>query len=94
MKHVVAFYEIDRRAGGPEEGGWFYDCGTLERLYRVYANDDAAWRAANRANRLLEHLQAKRLPVHSAAYSSGRFQARVYARVPPEHFPETTPSYE
>ena len=30
-RYVVAFYEIDRRYGGPEEGGWWYDCGALLR---------------------------------------------------------------
>ena len=94
MKYVVAFYEIDRACGGPDEGGWFYECGTLARLHLVYANDNAAWRAANRANRLLERLQRNHLAVHSAAYAGGRFQARVYERIPPEHFTETTPTYE
>ena len=26
--YTVAIYLIDRAYGGPEEGGWYYDCGT------------------------------------------------------------------
>ena len=25
----IALYLVDRRWGGPEEGGWWFDCGTL-----------------------------------------------------------------
>ena len=46
MKYVVAFYEIALGVGRPEEGGWYYDTGTLDRLYRTYANENGAWRAA------------------------------------------------
>ena len=94
MRYIVAFYEIDRACGGPEEGGWYYDTGSLVRLYQVFANENGAWRAANRANRLLERLQRHRRPVSSAAYDGGRFQACVFDRVPPEHFPANPPSYE
>ena len=93
MKYVVAFYEIDIDLGGPEDGGWYYDTGTLARLYRIYANENAAWRAANRANRLLARLQRHKRPVHSAAYDGGRHRAMVFERIPPEHFPEESPSY-
>ena len=41
MKYVLAFYEIDIDLGGPEDGGWYYDTGTLARLYRIYANENA-----------------------------------------------------
>jgi len=27
--HHVNLYEVDRSYGGPEEGGWYYDTGTL-----------------------------------------------------------------
>ncbi|CAG0982501.1 hypothetical protein RHIZO_01814 [Rhizobiaceae bacterium] len=30
--YVLAFYEIDRAYGGPEEGGWWYDTGRLVRI--------------------------------------------------------------
>ncbi len=93
MKYVVAFYESGLGFGGPEEGGWHYDTGTLVRLYRIYANANAAWRVANRANRLLDRLQAKKTPVHSAIYPGGRHRAHVFERIPPEFFPETPPTY-
>ena len=93
MKFVVAFYRIDRAFGGPEEGSWFYDTGALERLYRVYPHEAAARHAANRANRLLARIQQHRLPVSSVAYDQSRFQALAFERVPPEHYPQTLPTY-
>lgn len=93
MKYVVAFYESGLACGGPEEGGWYYPTGSLVRLYRVYANANAAWRVANRANRLLARLQSTKIPVHSAIYAGGRHEACVFERIPPEYFPVTQPSY-
>lgn len=48
---------------------------------------------ANRANRLLARIQKHRLPVSSAAYDQGRLRALVFERAPPEHFPQTQPTY-
>lgn len=31
----VAVYETDRAYGGPEEGGWWYDCGVLVEHGRI-----------------------------------------------------------
>ena len=37
----VAVYQVDRAYGGPEEGGWYYDCGTLvPETVRAYEQDD------------------------------------------------------
>jgi hypothetical protein len=29
MRSIVAFYEVDREYGGPEDGGWYFSSGLL-----------------------------------------------------------------
>ena len=87
-RHVVAFYEIDRRHGGPEEGGWWYDCGELHRVLRVAVSEEAAHAAAARANRLMDRLQRCMLRVSSLAYEGGRHKACLFAGTAPQWFPE------
>lgn len=93
MKFIVAFYEIDRAIGGPEEGGWHYDTGQLERLVRICRNKGAAYAAAKRANRLIDRLQRSKREVSSVLYTGGRHRAYVFAHNAPPHFPDTPPTY-
>lgn len=93
-RYVVAFYEIDRRYGGPEEGGWWYDCGELHRVLRVAVSEDAAYAVAARANRLMDRLQRGRRDVSSVAYEGGRYAAHVFEGTVPRVFPEDRPHYE
>ena len=92
-RYVVALYELDRCYGGPEEGGWWYDCGTLARVLRVVPIEDAAYAVGARANRLIDRLQRGRTDVSSMAYRGGRLGAEVYADTAPPSFPETRPTY-
>lgn len=91
---VVAFYEIDRAWGGPEEGGWWFDCGQLVRTFRVAKSEDEALGLARRANDLLHVLQRNCCSVGSVLYDGGRYEARVYSNTAPAFFPETVPHYE
>ena len=93
-RHIVAFYEIDRSFGGPEEGGWWYDTGELHRVLKVVPNVDAAYALAARANRLMDRLQRHRRDVGSVAYAGGRFVACVFEDTAPRAFPEIRPHYE
>ena len=93
-RYVVALYEIDRSHGGPEEGGWWYDCSTLSRVLRVAPSEDAACAVAARANRLLGRLQRGRRDVSSMAYDGGRFAAEVFPDTAPPWFPDPRPRYE
>ena len=36
----VGVYETDRAYGGPEEGGWWYDCGNMVDHFRVRGFDN------------------------------------------------------
>lgn len=94
MSYVVAFYEIDRVYGGPEEGGWWYDTGALVRVFRVVRSEVRAYSIARRANALLDRLQRGKRSVGSVAYEGGRYEAAVYERTAPDHYPEQRPRYE
>ena len=93
-RHIVAFYDIDRAYGGPEEGGWWFDTGALRRVLRVVPDADAAYDLAARVNRLMERLQRGRRSVDSVAYDGGRLAACVFEGTAPPAFPETRPRYE
>ena len=93
-RHVVGLVEIDRTWGGPEEGGWWYDCGALARVFRVVPTAEAAYALAARANRLMTRLQRGRRDVGSVIYSGGRYSACVFEDTAPRAFPEIPPHYE
>jgi len=93
-RYVLAFYEIDRAYGGPEEGGWWYDTGTLVRPWRIVASEDRAYELARRANSLLDRLQRRKRSVGSVAYAGGRHVCSVYENTAPAHYPEHRPYYE
>ena len=48
MRSILAFYEIDREYGGPEEGGWWYDSGTFVRAIALHFDDATALRTQRR----------------------------------------------
>jgi hypothetical protein len=91
---VVAFYEIDRAYGGPEEGGWWFDCGDLVRVFAVCKSEDRAYEIARRANDLLQVLQRCKRSVGSVLYSGGRHTAMVFENTAPAAFPPGRPHYE
>ncbi len=93
-RHIVAFYEIDRSFGGPEEGGWWYDCGELRRVLKVVPSADRAYALAARANQLMDRLQRHKRDIGSVAYAGGRYAACVFEETAPRTFPETRPHYE
>lgn len=92
--YVLAFYEIDRAYGGPEEGGWWFDCGQLVRIVRTFKSEEKAYRAARRANGWLDRLQKHVRDVGSVAYDGGRYAAEVHEDFAPAHYPDQRPHYE
>jgi hypothetical protein len=93
-RYFAGFYRVDMAYGGPEEGGWYYDVGQLERPLKVFPSEEAAYEFANRANRLLDHLQRHKRPVSSAAYDGDRHYVEVYPDALPAYYPTETPHYE
>jgi hypothetical protein len=94
MAYILAIYETDRAYGGPEEGGWWYDCGQLVRIIATERTVTRANALAARANGLLARLQRGKRPIDSVAYSGGRHAVMVFERVAPAHFPSERPHYE
>lgn len=94
MTYVLAFYEIDRAWGGPEEGGWWYDTGTLVRPFRVVRSKERAYHLAARANRLITRLQRNKRSVGSVIYDGGRYACKVFSPTAPEFYPPVPPHYE
>lgn len=93
-RFILAFYEIDRAYGGPEEGGWWYDCGDLVRPLMVVTGEQRAYELARRANKLLDRLQRRKRGVGSVAYTGGRHVVSVYENTAPARYPEHRPYYE
>lgn len=83
----VNVYELDRAYGGPEEGGWWYDVGTLRASYPA-ATYDLGKLLQNR----VENIWKSEGNLYSVAYSGG-----VYGVSLEEHagrdFPSRTPIY-
>lgn len=52
---VVAVYDCGQRYGGPEEGGWWYDAGSLVRPVKLLRGEDRAYAYARRLNTRLYH---------------------------------------
>lgn len=94
MRTILAFYEIDRHYGGPEEGGWWYDTGTFVRPVKVCLSEAQAIRLTARANRLLDRLQRHRRPVNSVLYAGGRHHVCAFEGLAPPCFPTERPHYE
>lgn len=99
----VAVFLIDLSYGGPEEGGWWYQAGTLVIDPWVYetlgaapagfcSRDAADAHAALMRTRLSELNRGR--PEISQTNSVGQYDILVMrALTMPTHFPRTRPSY-
>ena len=93
---TVAVEMLDRAYGGPEEGGWYYDCGSRQDEYPplVFNSEPDARRACRIANMLLDTGENVGRPSIHNSNSRGIYRASVYGGYPPEHFPKARPHYE
>ena len=93
-RYIVSIYMIDKRYGGPEEGGWWYNIGDLVRTMHVFGNEGAAYAYCNRLNdKLGTTLNKGRRPI-SSVLSTGRYAAKVHENHAPLHYPGSQPYYE
>lgn len=101
----VALYMVTRQYGGPEEGGWWYDAGTLVtdvEIYRTAGTTPAAFlpddvegadALAARLNAAAEQMNFGRRPLHSVI-STGIFEVHCIAsEALPTSFPAARPVY-
>lgn len=101
--YTVAIYLVDKRYGGPEEGGWYYDTGTRIDdpsdhgrfdAPAVFRNQAEAIAACTALNEALDVGANKGRPCISSVLSQGRYQAEVHDGYPPAHYPTERPHYE
>lgn len=86
MKFVNA-YEIDRIYGGPEEGGWWYNAGTVVESVEVAESE------VDRVVAELEEQYPNTGKVGSVLYRGGDYRVCVEDE-PGADYPEKTPHYE
>jgi hypothetical protein len=103
--YIVALYLNDRAYGGPEEGGWYFDCGQwikpqLESGFngydmpRYFANEEEANEYARRGNDYLNSTVNVGRRDISSVLSEGRYSMEVMrGYTPPAHWPERRPHY-
>lgn len=84
----VNVYLQDRAYGGPEEGGWWYDC---EQVIRVLPT--VRQFAADLKNRMEAQFSNEGRPSTSSVLSKGRYAVRVEMQ-PGSSSPEERPRYE
>jgi hypothetical protein len=81
-------WEIDRAYGGPEEGGWWFDTGTLVVKVPCVSSQEAE----NVADKLRERY-AYNGSSSSVVYNGGDYSVGVSKNEPGEYFPEHRPHY-
>mgnify|MGYP003128876653 CR=1 FL=1 len=83
---VRTYWGVYRSYGGPEEGGWYYDCGDLVRTVKRFRSENEAWDYCNRLNDKLyghDHVRLR----------NDIYRAKVYDSVAPDSFPSERPYY-
>ena len=97
MTYIVAVYDVGLQWGGPEEGGWWYDVGSLARICKSFRNEETAYAYARRLNAKLKSRiigpNVDREPI-SNTNSIGELVAHVYEDFAPKGFPDRRPHYE
>jgi hypothetical protein len=86
----INVYYTDRAYGGPEEGGWWYTWGKIERSYRTPAHLAEQVRA--HLEREVAELNEGTPDIHSVL-SQGRYVVYVEDHAG-ENFPQHKPYYE
>ena len=92
-KYYINEYETDKKYGGPEEGGWYFDVGTFVKCHAVV---DSIIQAQMEVAALMGYILDKQEGIHSpdSVLSEGRWPAIIIQTEPGENYPEETPHYE
>lgn len=89
----VNLYLDDRAYGGPEEGGWWFDCGEPVRSFGFHTRSRAA-RWLPRIQRLADAKnKAERRREPSSVICEGWYAARI-EDAPAANYPAQRPHYE
>lgn len=91
---LVSIYHVDMAYGGSEEGGWWYDRGSIVRTVKTFKNEDLACAYCRKLNAKLDGLVNKHFRPKSSVISDGVYEAHIHENHAPKGFPETRPYYE
>jgi len=97
MAYTVAVYLVDRAYGGPEEGGWYYDCGVPSEEHanftRGFKRENDAYKYACKLNRMHGAKWNEGRRSISSVLSEGQYFAEIHEGQP-AHYPASKPHYE
>lgn len=95
-RFVVGVAETDRVYGGPEEGGWYYDCGEPAKKFsaftRVFKSERKAYRYLNKLQDMFEKI--KMPDVSSVCYDGGHYSPILQIGEQLRPYPVHRPRYE
>lgn len=94
MEKFIGVYEMFREYGGPEEGGWYFDVGTLAHVETIPEGATPEYVRALCGDLEEAHTDPLALPIYSVRYEGGMFEAFTFDKVPPQHMPEEMPRWE
>jgi hypothetical protein len=87
----VNIYEVDRVYGGPEEGGWYFDAGTLQGWWHASSLENAY----ELAEKLQDEPYKSTGDASSVVYSGGDYDFEITRGASgAESYPEERPFYE
>jgi hypothetical protein len=91
----VAVYDCNRAYGGPEEGGWWYDCGSrINETVETFYSEKKAIACWNEWNARLDKRQKDNPRANlSSVICTGRAIAYLHSGRAPEGFPDERPYY-
>lgn len=97
-ERVVAIYLVDQAYGGPEEGGWWFDCGERYKGFEpiVCGDRDAQHAAFAKCQAFIEeHRMNEGRHEPSSVLCEGWYEPRsfAYRNGAPAFFPERRPTY-
>ena len=87
----VNTYLTDRAYGGPEEGGWYYDCGEVKAGFQCETEEDAQIVKEEMIEVCIKWNEDR--PDISSVLSEGRYFVCI-ENTPPENYPQERPHYE
>jgi hypothetical protein len=97
MAYTVAVYLVDRAYGGPEEGGWYYNCGVPSEEHanftRGFKRSSDAYAYVRKLNTTYGAKWNKGRHSISSVLSEGEFFAEAYEGNPAP-YPASKPHYE
>lgn len=96
--YIVSVYLCDRAYGGPEEGGWYYECGTpseehIEHL-QIFDDWQEAKLARDQLQTYLDDAENANRPSIDSVLSQGVYRAIVDENELPKPYPKERPYYE